>query len=299
MCEDCGCGEGNARAYFEAHEHSHDHGHDHVHTRVAADAGGEIHIHVHIDTGGGRGEHAHAHAHAHEHAHAHAHDEPSEARRARTSVMETGVLAKNDAIAARNREWLAARGVAAVNLISSPGSGKTLLLERTLDALRGRVQAAVIAGDQHTDIDARRLAGKGAPVVQIETRASCHLDAQQVSERLGSVVTAGVRLLFIENVGNLVCPAAFDLGERSKVALLSVTEGEDKPLKYPVLFNGAPVCVITKVDLLPHLETDIEECRRSVRAVRPDARIFEVSARTGEGMGAWIEYLVGLADGGA
>ena len=171
-------------------------------------------------------------------------------------------------------------------LISSPGSGKTFLLEKTLEALDGDVRAAVITGDQQTDNDAKRLEGKGAPVVQIETRSSCHLDAQQVRDRLEAVVFDGIELLLIENVGNLVCPAAFDLGEDSKVALLSVTEGEDKPLKYPVLFHDSPVCVITKIDLLPHLDTDIEKCRQSIRAVRPDAKIFEVSAKTGEGMDA-------------
>jgi hydrogenase nickel incorporation protein HypB len=208
--------------------------------------------------------------------------------------LETRVLERNDREARRNREWLDARGVVAVNLISSPGSGKTLLLERTLEMLRGVVGCAVITGDQSTDNDARRLAGKGAPVVQIETRASCHLNAEQVGAQLERVVTDGVRLLVIENVGNLVCPAAFDLGEHCKIALLSVTEGEDKPLKYPVLFHDAPVCVITKTDLLPHLEYDIARCRGALRGVRPDVTLFELSARTGEGMKAWIEYLKGL-----
>jgi hydrogenase nickel incorporation protein HypB len=208
--------------------------------------------------------------------------------------LETRVLERNDRVALRNREWLDARGVVAVNLISSPGSGKTLLLERTLEMLRGVVGCAVITGDQSTDNDARRLAGKGAPVAQIETRASCHLNAEQVGAQLERVVTDGVRLLVIENVGNLVCPAAFDLGEHQKIALLSVAEGEDKPLKYPVLFHDAPVCVITKIDLLPHLEYDIARCREALRGVRPDVTLFELSARTGEGMKAWIEYLTHL-----
>ncbi len=295
MCEDCGCREGNERAYFGAHshDHNHEHGHDHdhVHTHVESVDGKDVHIHIHLKVGHG---HSHSHDHPHEHPYSHDPGPDSDERRTRTIALETSVLARNDELAARNREWLGKRNVASINMISSPGSGKTFLLEKTLEALRGKLKAAVIAGDQQTDNDAQRLKGKGAAVVQIETRSSCHLDAQQVSERLEEVAADGTELLFIENVGNLVCPAAFDLGENSKVALLSVTEGEDKPLKYPVLFSDAPVCVITKTDLLPHLDVDIQKCRDSVRAVRPDAVIFEVSAKTGEGMDAWIDYLSGL-----
>ena len=183
------------------------------------------------------------------------------------------------------------RGVLAVNLISSPGSGKTELLVKTLERLRGRLTAAVVVGDQQTDNDARRLQGLGAPVRQIETGASCHLNAVQVGDTLPDVVGEGVRLLFVENVGNLVCPAAFDLGEQFKIAVLSVTEGEDKPLKYPVLFSDAPVAVVTKIDLLPHLDVRLEAIRANLRRVRPDVTIFEVSARTGVGLDVWIEYL--------
>jgi hydrogenase nickel incorporation protein HypB len=246
---------------------------------------GEVHIHVHVHV-----EHGQVHV-----SHDHVHEEPAASP---TRIVEVGgsVLARNDRAAADVRSWLERRGVVAVNLISSPGAGKTLLLERTLDALRGHVACAVITGDQQTDNDARRLMGRGAPVAQIETRSACHLNAEQVRSRLESVVSGDVRLLFIENVGNLVCPAAFDLGERMKIALLSVTEGEDKPLKYPGLFCDAPVTVMTKTDLVPHLDYDLERCRQSVRAVRPDARIIEVSARTGQGMDAWLEYLRALAD---
>jgi len=209
-------------------------------------------------------------------------------------ALESKVLAYNDQLAAQNRIWLTERGVASVNLISSPGSGKTYLLEKTLEALQGKLRSSVIVGDQQTDNDAKRLEGKGAPVVQIETQASCHLNAKQVEEELKTVVTENTDLLFIENVGNLVCPAAFDLGEETKIALLSVTEGADKPIKYPVLFHDSPVCVVTKIDLLPHLDIDMEKLRQSITAVRPDAKIFEVSAKTGEGMNAWIDYLLAL-----
>ncbi len=266
MCRDCGCEEGNERAYF----HDHAPGHAHVHP----------HAHDH--------EHEHGNGRDHDHHHDHEHD-------SRIIDVEARVLAHNDHLAAHNREWLDARGVFAVNLISSPGSGKTLLLERTLDHMARHIPCAVIVGDQQTDNDARRLAGKGAPVRQIETKSSCHLDAERVGGVLPEVVGDGTRLLFIENVGNLVCPAAFELGEHFKIALLSIAEGEDKPIKYPVLFARSPVVVLTKMDLLPHLDFDMARCRKNIRTVRPDAKIFELSARTGEGMESWTDYLFELA----
>lgn len=257
MCEECGCGELEP----EVHGHSHDHAHDHHH---------------HHDN------HSHGDSHSH-------------AGETRVVRLERKVLSRNDEIAARNREWLRERNVTALNLISSPGAGKTLLLERTLEALRDRVPCAVITGDQQTDNDARRLQGKGAPVRQIETISACHLDAERVGALLPEVVTQDIRLLFIENVGNLVCPSAFDLGESFKVALLSATEGEDKPLKYPVLFSLAPVVVLTKMDLAPHLDWDISVCRNNLRNIRPGVFVFELSARSGQGMNEWIEYLLKLS----
>lgn len=237
--------------------------------------------------------HDHDHAHPHDHIHPHAHPHPHVERK--TVTLERKVLAENDAQAEANRKWLSKHGVTAINLISSPGSGKTLLLERTLELLRGRVSCAVITGDQCTDNDARRLMGKGAPVRQIETVNSCHLDAVRVGELLPEVAGDGVKLLFIENIGNLVCPAAFDLGEHFKVALLSTTEGEDKPVKYPTLFSMAPVVVLTKMDLVPHLDWNLSRCREYLRQIHPGVFIFELSARTGSGMDAWIEYLEKLA----
>jgi len=238
--------------------------------------------------GCGQPDHEHgAEGHGHDHPHEHG---PRDAA-VRTLTVEERLLSRNDEIARRNREWLAGRGVVAVNLISAPGSGKTLLLEKTLDRLRGRVACAVIAGDQRTDHDARRLAGKGAPVRQIETQSACHLDAARIAEVLPDVVDGSTRLLFIENVGNLVCPAAFDLGESFKIALMSVTEGEDKPAKYPALFSQAPVVVLTKTDLLPHLDWDMRRCREFLRLVHPGVYLFELSAKTGQGMDAWLAYL--------
>ncbi len=242
-----------------------------------------------LECGCGEIEHSHTgHSHAgHSHAHDHAHDHGE----VRTLTLGKKILEHNDQHAAENRAWLAKRGVVAINIISSPGTGKTTLLERTLEILKGEIQCAVIAGDQRSDNDAKRLRDKGAPVCQIETGNACHLDAVQVGDMLPEVVRDGVKLLFIENVGNLICPSAFDLGENFKVALLSSTEGEDKPVKYPALFSRVPVAVLTKMDLVPHLEWDVARCRDCLRQVRPGVFIFELSARTGDGMDAWIEYL--------
>ena len=269
MCKDCGCQEGNDRKYFD-HEHNHDHNHEHGHFHD-----GHWHTHDHEE-----------HHHSHDH---HEHSDP------KTVIMERNILAKNDEYAHQNKHWLKERGIVAVNIISSPGSGKTTLLEKTLDALKGKINCSVIVGDQSTDNDARRLMGKCDFVYQIETKSSCHLDAKQVSEILPQVVNEHTRLLFIENVGNLICPAAFELGEDFKIVLLSSTEGEDKPVKYPVIFSDASVAVITKTDLIPHLDWDIKKCRNYIRQVNPGMYIFELSAKTGEGMNAWLDYLKNLA----
>ncbi len=266
MCDECGCGEAVAAHGLGGHRHTHEHPEGHSHDHV----------------------HDHDHPHDHSHDHDHTHDGgPS----SRVVDVERKILSHNDELAARNRAWLEERGIVAINLISAPGTGKTLLLERTLERLQGRVPCAVITGDQRTDNDARRLEGKGAVVRQIETVSSCHLEAERVGQLLEEATTDGARLLFIENVGNLVCPSAFDLGESFKVALLSTTEGEDKPVKYPVLFSMAPVVVLTKMDLAPHLDWDLAECRRFLRQVCPGAFVFELSAKTGAGMEPWIEYL--------
>jgi hydrogenase nickel incorporation protein HypB len=243
-------------------------------------------------------DHPHTHRHGPDGHHEHPHDHPHDDHQRATRVVPVGerILAVNDADAGRNRRWLTERGIVALNLVSSPGTGKTRLLEKTLDMLRGTLQCAVITGDLRTDNDARRLMNRGAPVRQIQTNDACHLSAAQVGALLPEVASDGVRLLFIENVGNLVCPAAFDLGEHFKVALLSTTEGEDKPLKYPTVFSQAPVVVLTKMDLAPHIEWDGAACRANLRKVRPGVFVFEVSARTGAGMDAWIAYLRSLVE---
>jgi len=205
--------------------------------------------------------------------------------------LETKVLSRNDEVAAVNRNWLKDKGITAINLISSPGTGKTLLLEKTLEYFKDKIPCAVIAGDQQTDNDARRLSGKGHKVVQIETVNSCHLDAERVHQAMHQVIDDNTKILFIENVGNLVCPSAYDLGETFKIALLSVTEGEDKPVKYPALFSKARLAILTKTDLLPHLDYDIVSCRDYLKKINPKVDILELSAKTGEGMDKWFDFL--------
>jgi hydrogenase nickel incorporation protein HypB len=208
-------------------------------------------------------------------------------------AVETDILAKNNRLATANRRLFAAEGIFALNLVSSPGSGKTTLLERTLRDLSTTLRSAVIEGDQQTDNDAQRIAATGVPVKQINTGAGCHLDAHMVGHALEELPLAAIDLLFIENVGNLVCPAAFDLGEAHKVVVLSVTEGEDKPLKYPQMFHAASVMLLNKVDLLPHLDFDVEKCLAMARRVSPGIRIFQLSAKSGVGMDAWYAWLQG------
>jgi hydrogenase nickel incorporation protein HypB len=239
------------------------------------------------ECGCGEANESHHTRHGHGPAHPHEHDH-------RVVEVQQNVLAHNNHIALHNREVLAARGVTAINLISSPGSGKTLLLEKTLEALNGKIKCAVITGDLQTDRDARRLANKGAKIFQIETRTSCHLNAEQVAAALPEVLEEGTQLLFIENVGNMVCPAAFDLGEHFKVALLSTPEGEDKPEKYPVLFATAKLALLTKMDLAGPLEWDLQACRRSIQRVHPGMMTLRLSAKTEAGMDTWLDYLSSL-----
>jgi hydrogenase nickel incorporation protein HypB len=206
--------------------------------------------------------------------------------------LRQGILKKNDELARGLRQRFTSAGVLVLNLVSSPGTGKTAFLERTLrDLLAHGSRAAALVGDLETDNDARRLAASGAPVRQINTHGICHLEAEMVSKHLEGWDLAGLDYLFIENVGNLVCPSSYDLGEAVRVALLSVTEGEDKPLKYPTLFNSADAAVITKIDLAGPCDFDREAAFKNIRAIRPGIRVFETSAKTGAGMAEWLEYL--------
>lgn len=223
---------------------------------------------------------------------AHAHHRGREIDGSRIIQVERDILAKNDALAVGNRTFFAARRTLALNMVSSPGSGKTTLLVRTLQALKERFPLAVIEGDQQTDHDAERIRATGVTAIQINTGKGCHLDADMVCHALEQLDLAEASLLFIENVGNLVCPAAFDLGEMAKVVVLSVTEGEDKPLKYPDIFRAAKLMLLNKCDLLPYLAFDIELAESHARRINPDIEIIRLSAIGGEGMDAWLAWLV-------
>jgi hydrogenase nickel incorporation protein HypB len=208
-----------------------------------------------------------------------------------TLGLEAKLLAKNDALAAHNRTWFHERGIVALNLVSSPGAGKTTLLVRTIRDLQRTGSIYVIEGDQETSRDAERIRETGAPAVQLNTGTGCHLDAAMIARGLDELRPAARGLVLIENVGNLVCPALFDLGERAKVAILSVTEGDDKPLKYPHMFRAAQLVLLNKIDLLPHVEFDIAAATARARQVNPEITVLCVSARTGEGMAAWYRWI--------
>lgn len=209
-----------------------------------------------------------------------------------TITLEQNILAKNDRIAAQNRGWFQGRNILALNLVSSPGSGKTTLLARTIQDLQSQMPISVIEGDQATANDAHRIQATGCPVVQINTGTGCHLEADMVERGLQSLQPPLHSILFIENVGNLVCPALFDLGEHAKVAILSVTEGEDKPIKYPHMFRASQVMILTKVDLLPYVPFEVDRCLAYAREVNPDIQIFQVSALSGAGLTDWYNWLL-------
>lgn len=201
------------------------------------------------------------------------------------------ILAKNDALAAKNRAWFAGREILALNLVSSPGAGKTTLLERTIRDLKGEMTLYVIEGDQATTHDGERIRAAGAPAVQVNTGTGCHLEADMVAKGLSELKPAAGSVVMIENVGNLVCPAMFDLGERAKIVILSVTEGEDKPLKYPHMFRAAEIMILNKIDLLPHVDFDVSRAIANAREVNPDMTVIQVSVRTGEGLDTWYNWL--------
>jgi hydrogenase nickel incorporation protein HypB len=240
---------------------------------------------------GGRHSHSHPpgdhhHAHAHDGAHSHAH-----AIEPRIVAVEQDLLARNDAHAAANRRYFEERAIFALNLVSGPGSGKTSLLVETARALEGEYALSVIEGDQQTSHDIERIRATGVPGIQINTGKGCHLDAHMVAHALETLAPEPSGVLFIENVGNLVCPAAFDLGEAHKVVIVSTTEGEDKPLKYPDMIAASDLLLINKVDLLPHLEFDVDRCIEFARRVNPEIEVMRVSAKTGEGVPAWLHWI--------
>ncbi|CAA9403655.1 MAG: [NiFe] hydrogenase nickel incorporation-associated protein HypB [uncultured Propionibacteriaceae bacterium] len=279
MCLTCGCDdEDNVRVLMvdgkkgpPPHEHPHDHDHDHGH------APGPEHEH-------GPDGHNQKNLSSHDHSRLHA---PS----TETLAISEAILAKNDHLAQHNRDWLNDRGITAINLMSSPGSGKTTLLERTINELREQRQICVIEGDQETTFDAERIERAGARAVQVNTGAGCHLDAPMVQRAIESLKPGTGSLLMIENVGNLVCPALFDVGEQAKVVIISVTEGDDKPLKYPHMFAAADLVVVNKIDLLPYVDFDLARLTSDARKLNRDLEVLAVSARTGENLGAWLSWL--------
>jgi hydrogenase nickel incorporation protein HypB len=276
MCQECGCSKPGPYKIdgrpTEPHTHSHTH------------ADGTVHTHSHD-------EHDHAHGHHH---HDHGHDHPHQVLN-----LNTGILNANDRAAEQNRGAFKALNLLVLNVVSSPGAGKTALLTKTLNELKGRLRAGVIVGDLATDNDAARLRTTGAPVVQIATGTLCHLEAGMVAEAMKQLDLRALDLLIIENVGNLVCPASFDLGEAVRVVVHSVTEGEDKPLKYPPMFYSADVVIVTKTDMAAAAGFDRELALKNIRQASPRAKIFELSARSGDGVAAWCDYLVALKTGAA
>jgi hydrogenase nickel incorporation protein HypB len=277
MCEICGCSDGaevkivnleTGETLDPASKHHH----------------GDSHHHAHSHDGD------HDHNHDHSDGHGHNHDNAHHGR-ASTVLLERDVLAKNAALAARNRAWFAGREILALNLVSGPGAGKTTLLERTVRDSRHKQPFFVIEGDQATTNDSLRIKAAGAPVVQINTGSGCHLDADMVAHGLGELKPSFGSILMIENVGNLVCPALFDLGESAKVAILSVTEGDDKPIKYPHMFQAASLLIINKIDLLPYVDFDLARCQAYARQVNPAIEITTLSATTGEGLGTWFDWI--------
>ncbi len=283
MCETCGCGqEGNPVKISrpgQTDHYEHDHPHDHTH-----------HDHNHQD-------HDHPHGHPHDHNHTHDPDQShghSHGTARRLIRLEEDSLGKNNLVASRNSGYFEAKGIVALNLMSSPGSGKTTLLERTIRALEGKRKVAVIEGDQQTLNDAERIDRTGAPVVQVNTGNGCHLDAEMIRQAVHTLEPEQGSILFIENVGNLVCPSLFELGERNRIVIISVTEGDDKPVKYPTMFRHADVCIINKTDLLPYVDFDVKRATSYALSVNPDLIFMELSAKTGEGMENWIRWILAL-----
>ena len=285
MCTVCGCGEGESRIegmsdHQHDHDHSHEHGHDHSHEHHSHADHNHDHDHQH-DSDGDNLHYGHGPAHAHA---------PGMSQSKMVQV-EQDILGKNNEYANENRTLFASKGILTLNLVSSPGSGKTTLLTKTLEDLKDELSLAVIEGDQETSHDADRIRATGVPAIQINTGKGCHLDAHQIGHAIEHLAPKDASVLMIENVGNLVCPAAFDLGEAHKVAILSITEGEDKPIKYPDMFFAANLLLLNKMDLLPYLDFDVEKCIEYARKVNPGIKVLQVSATTGEGMEDWYQWI--------
>jgi hydrogenase nickel incorporation protein HypB len=265
MCDTCGCGKPEG---FTIHDPKHTHEHEHTH------------------------EDGHTHTHAHEHEHDHEHEHSHE----KVINLNVDILSQNNITAGMNRRFFEGRMVLCLNMVSSPGSGKTTILEKTISHLISSRKLYVIEGDQQTLIDAKRIEKAGAPSLQINTGSGCHLDAHMIEAALTKMEIETNAILFIENVGNLVCPAMFDLGEYKRVIVISVTEGEDKPLKYPNMFESSHLCIINKSDLLPYVDFRMEDFMNNATLVNHHLEFMTVSAKTGEGMNKWYDWILGLSN---
>lgn len=266
MCDTCGCEDSTNIKIYKSGDESHDE-----------------HKHHHHDK-----EHTHSHdEHHHDHKHDHKHEHHT-----KIVNVELDIMGKNNLLAERNRGYFEAKNIFCVNLVSSPGSGKTSLLEKTIKDLKEKIPFYVIEGDQQTANDAKRIDATGAPVVQINTGNGCHLDAAMISTAYKKLDIKDNSLLVIENVGNLVCPSMFDLGEKKRIVVISVTEGDDKPIKYPNMFSTSDICIINKIDLLPYVDFNVARAKEYALKVNHHLEFFELSVKTGEGMDKWYEWLI-------
>ncbi len=289
MCETCGCGQPEnysvrvpgevaGKPNDDNRHHDHNHEHDHHHD----------HDHDHHD----KHDHNHKHDHHHDHDHDHPHHHGDHHENSREIDISRDIITSNNLMAERNRGFFEGRNILCLNLVSSPGSGKTAILEKTIHENVKERKMFVIEGDQQSMNDAERIKKTGVPVVQINTGSGCHLDAKMVNSALKKIEVEQNGILFIENVGNLVCPALFDLGEKKRVVVISVTEGEDKPEKYPYMFATSHLCIINKTDLLPYVDFSVEQLKETAMRVNPGLEFIPVSAKTGEGMQEWYDWLV-------
>ncbi len=299
MCGTCGCSQHNEPIKIlkpgeDEHTHSYTHLHDHDHE-------GDIHHHDHHHNYShshlnANPDHTHNHIEHHHHPdHDHDHHQHDHNHGSRLIEIEQDALAGNNLIAERNRGYFEGKGLLALNLVSSPGSGKTSLLEKTIKLLKNKTNIYVIEGDQQTLNDANRINAAGAPVVQINTGNGCHLDADMINKAVKRLEIKSHGILIIENVGNLVCPSLFDLGEAKRIVIISVTEGDDKPLKYPTMFETSDICIINKTDLLPYVDFDVAKSKEYALRVNPNLTFFELSVKTEEGMASWIEWLMNVS----
>ncbi len=294
MCTTCGCEQtdGSTKYIIPGREGEHTHSHDHTHdTSNHHEQGHHHHDHGNAHHNHDSHDHGHAHHHDHDHGHTHHHSHDHTPSGSKIVELEQDVLARNNLLAERNRGFFEAKNILALNMVSSPGSGKTTVIEKMINGLKEELSFFVVEGDQQTTNDADRINATGAPVIQINTGSGCHLDALMVNNAVKKLEVSNNSILIIENVGNLVCPSMFDLGESHRIVVISVTEGEDKPLKYPGMFNSSDICIINKTDLLPHVDFSVEKLKENALKVNHHLQFFEISATTGEGMDKLFGWL--------